>query len=246
MASIFARFRKSTTGSQPNSSIMGHTPKKRRPIWIVLFAVVLLASIGVGVYYFVQYRRVVQNPDLVSKQELTSILEKVNKLMDLPQDETPTLATVLNKDNLKDQDFFKKAENGDKVLVYTNNKKAILYRPNTNKIIEVMPVYNDETEKAAATGAITANPKVALYNGTGKAGLTNTAETKIKDKVANIEIALKENASKTNYTKTIVVDISGKMADQAKKIAEAVGGEVSSLPDGEKKPNADILVIVAK
>jgi len=246
MKLIFARLRKSTTNGQPSSSITGHTVKKRKPIWIVLFAVVLLASIGVGVYYFVQYRRVVQNPDLVSKQELTSILEKVNKLMDLPQDETPTLATVLNKDNLKDQDFFKKAENGDKVLVYTNNKKAILYRPNTNKIIEVMPVYNDEAEKAAATGAISTNPKVALFNGSDKAGLTNTVETKIKEKIANVEIALKENASKTNYTKTIVIDISGKMADQAKKIAEAIGGEVGSLPDGEKKPNADILVIVAK
>lgn len=247
MSSIFARFQKNKqTSPNVGANSMNPKPKKRLPVFTIIIIIAFLASVGIGGYYFYQYKKVVNNPDAASEQELSGILEKVNKLMDLPQDETPTLATVLNKDELKDQDFFIKAENGDKVLVYVQNKKAVLYRPSTNKIIEVMPVYNDETEQAAASGAISSSPKVALYNGSGESGITSDAETKIKEKIANVEITTKENASKSDYSKTIVVDLNGSMAEQAKTIADALGGEVGSMPEGETKPNADILVIVAK
>lgn len=217
-----------------------------KPILILTAAIIFVGVLGAGVYFFWQYQRVIKNPEIITKQETAWILEKVNKLIDLPQDETPTIATILDKDKLKDQDFFKKAENGDKLIVYMNAKKAVLYRPNINKIIEVAPVYADDTKKAEETGAITTNPKIVLLNGTTTSGLTNSAETKIKDALSNVEIVQKENAQKTNYTKTVVVDLKGSRGDQVKRIAEVLGGEVGSLPEGENKPDADILVIVAK
>lgn len=217
-----------------------------KPIVMLVAAIIFVGVLGAGVYFFWQYQRVIKNPEIITKQETAWILEKVNKLIDLPQDETPTIATILDKDKLKDQDFFKKAANGDKLIVYMNAKKAVLYRPNINKIIEVAPVYTDDTKKAEETGAITTNPKIVLLNGTTTLGLTNSAETKIKDALSNVEIVQKENAKKTNYTKTIVVDLKGSMGEQVKKIAEVLGGEVGSLPEGENKPDADILVIVAK
>jgi len=220
--------------------------KKFKPILMIMATLIFVGAIGAGVYFYWQYQEVVKNPEIITKQETAWVLEKVNKLIDLPQDETPTIATVLDKDKLKDQDFFKKAENGDKIIVYMKAKKAVLYRPNTNKIIEVAPVFTDETQQAAASGAITANPRVVILNGTTTTGITNSAETKIKDKMPNVEILTKANAKKTDYTKTIVVDLTGNMGDQAKSIAVAVGGEVGLLPTGEDKPDADILVIVAK
>lgn len=227
---------------------MEQEPKKSKLKLIlkILVVIVIAGGLGGGIYFYWQYQRVVKNPDIITKQETAWVLERVNKLIDLPQDETPTVATVLDKEKLKDQDFFKKAENGDKLVVYMKAKKAVLYRSSINKIIEVAPVYNDEAKKAEEAGAITVNPKIVILNGTKTAGLTNTAETKIKETIANVEIVSKENAKKTDYTKTIVVDINGTMADQAKKIADALGGEVGSLPEGENKPDADILVIVAK
>ncbi|PIR80160.1 MAG: hypothetical protein COU25_01495, partial [Candidatus Levybacteria bacterium CG10_big_fil_rev_8_21_14_0_10_35_13] len=52
----------------------------------------------------------------------------------------PTIATITDKSQLSTQPFFNNAVDGDKVLVYANAKKAILYRPSTDKIIEVAPV----------------------------------------------------------------------------------------------------------
>lgn len=58
----------------------------------------------------------------------------------LPSDEQPTVATVSDPNKLKDQPFFAGAEKDDKLLIYTNSKKAIIYRPSTNKIINVGPI----------------------------------------------------------------------------------------------------------
>ena len=61
----------------------------------------------------------------------------MGKLLALPSDEKPTVATITDVEKLKEQVFFKNAMNNDKVLIYTKAKKAILYRPSENKIVEV-------------------------------------------------------------------------------------------------------------
>lgn len=210
-----------------------------------ILVLLFLAAIGSGYYYYNNYQKLLKNPDIVTKQEATWLVDKVSKLMSLPTDEEPSTATVLDKDKLKDQAFFKNAENGDKILIYSKAKKAILYRPSIDKIIEVMPLALDNTQNATS-GATTETIKVALINGTTIDGLTNTAEINIKNKIANVEIISKDKAVKTDYKSTVVVDINGNKAEQAGAIADAVGGKVGSLPAGETKPSADILVIVAQ
>jgi hypothetical protein len=60
--------------------------------------------------------------------------------MVLPADETPTIATVSDPEKLKDQPFFANAKKGDKVLIFSNSAKAILYSPTEDKIVEVAPI----------------------------------------------------------------------------------------------------------
>jgi hypothetical protein len=67
------------------------------------------------------------------------------------------MATVLEQDKLKDQPFFARAQNGDKVIIYTQNKKAILYRPSENRIIEVAPLVVSEDENTE--GLVTETPE---------------------------------------------------------------------------------------
>ena len=81
-----------------------------------------------------------QNPARAAEEELRQIIARVGQLLVLPEGEIPTLATVTDPEKLKDQSFFVHAKIGDKVLIYTNAKKAILYSPAANKIVEVAPL----------------------------------------------------------------------------------------------------------
>ena len=105
----------------------------------VIYFLLLVALVG-GVIFAIK-----QKPELLglskapeeSQKEMESLITAVSKIIELPRGETPTIATVSELDKVKDQPFFKNAQQGDKVLVYQNAKKAYLYRPSEKKIIEV-------------------------------------------------------------------------------------------------------------
>lgn len=81
-----------------------------------------------------------QKADSSDQNEAEDLKKEVGNLMELPADELPTIATVVDSEKVKEQDFFKNAANGDKVLLFAKDGKAILYRPTASKIIEVAPI----------------------------------------------------------------------------------------------------------
>ena len=111
----------------------------KQHIFVILVGVVVLSS-GTAVYFYNQYSGLKQDPNKVAQEEVSKVVAQVGKLIVLPEGETPTLATVADIEKLKDQSFFAKAQTGDKVLIYTNAKRAILYNPGLNKIVEVAPI----------------------------------------------------------------------------------------------------------
>ena len=103
--------------------------------------VVLILGAGFSTYYFYsKYQSLKKNPNASSQEEVKDLVNKVSQLIELPTGEDPTLATVQDKEKLKDQSFFQNTENGDKVLIYIKAKKAFLYRPTANKVIDVAPL----------------------------------------------------------------------------------------------------------
>lgn len=72
-----------------------------------------------------------------AQAETDALVAKIGKIIELPSDELPTIATVTDTSNIKNQPFFSNSQIGDKVLIYQRNMKAILYRPSTNIIVEV-------------------------------------------------------------------------------------------------------------
>jgi len=123
-----------------------------------LLALIFLGVIATGNYYYQSYENLLKNPDIITKQEVTWLVARVSKLMVLPTDEEPSTATVLDKDKLKGQAFFNNSENGDKVLIYAKAKKAILYRPSNDKIIEVMPIVLDNQKNVSSGATTTKSP----------------------------------------------------------------------------------------
>jgi hypothetical protein len=73
------------------------------------------------------------------KLEIEQIVEKLQDVVELPEREEPSLATVTDPTKLSDQVFFKQAEVGDKVLLYAAAGRAVLYRPKTGRVIEMGP-----------------------------------------------------------------------------------------------------------
>lgn len=94
---------------------------------LLIIAIILIISLSGG--------KSTKEDDQI--KELQKTVKLVSRLMVLPEGEQPTLATVSDASKLKDQAFFANAKTGDKVLIYPNSRKAVLYSPSLDKIVEV-------------------------------------------------------------------------------------------------------------
>ena len=100
------------------------------------------------------------NPQLAVEKQDQQIMASVSRLVQLPQGETPTIATVNNAAQAKkDSPFFDSAQNGDKVLIYVKAGEAILYRPSTNKIIKVAPLTFNNSSTTGTSSTNTSSTK---------------------------------------------------------------------------------------
>ena len=99
----------------------------------------IVALVFAGFMYF-QIVELKKSPQTALAKETKDLVAKVSKLVVLPADEQPTIATVSDPVALKDQPFFVNAQKGDKVLIYTNSKKAFLYSVTLNKMLDVAPL----------------------------------------------------------------------------------------------------------
>lgn len=143
--------------------------RNKKALLYVFVGLLFLASLGVGGYFFWKHRELKQqnrelsdkvssvskeleifktNPEQAAQAEVDRYVSEVGKLYDLPKEEKPSVATVKDKEKLKDQPFFAKAVNGDVTLIYTNAKLAILYRPSTKQIVNVSSVTIQDQQPA--------------------------------------------------------------------------------------------------
>lgn len=218
---------------------------------LVLAALIIIAIAVVG--YFALGR---QTPEEKAAKELASAVASIGKFMILPEGDEPVLATVTDAPTLiQQQAFFAGAVNGDQLLIYPRNTKAILYSPSRNKIVNVGPIQTGSESGQTSSAAPQASlPKptnetvlmVEIRNGTGKAGLAAElaqgigADNKYK-------ITAVGDAHTKDYSKTVIYAKSaddGKIA-LASNLASAIGATaISELPAGEKGTDSDVLIIV--
>ena len=105
----------------------------------ILMGAVLVVG-GFAGYFWYEASALKKNPQKAAQDETQKLLANISALIVLPEGETPTIATVTDPERLKEQPFFANAQTGDKVLIYTNSRKAVLYNPTKNKIVEVAPI----------------------------------------------------------------------------------------------------------
>lgn len=121
--------------------------KKHTIPLLVFLAVVTSAS---AVYFYQRAAALKANPDLAAQKEAADVVSRLGKLILLPAGEIPTVASVNDPAKLKDQPFFANAKVGDKVLLYQSARKAYLYDPSADKIINVDSITLDVGAPPAA------------------------------------------------------------------------------------------------
>lgn len=125
---------------------LGRRKRSKTPVLVAALSLLVILLAATGFYLFKRNQdlssqnKVLANPTASAEQQQAELISLVGALVELPTDETPTVAVVSDVAKLKDQSFFESAQNGDKVLIYTKAKKAYLYRPSTNKLINIAPV----------------------------------------------------------------------------------------------------------
>ena len=104
--------------------------KRQWIIAVILFILLVIFSLG-ALYKHHQY-------DIEKKQKNTdsALLNKLSKVLNLPT-EKPIVSTVFSTDDFKNTASFRGAQKGDKILIYINANQALLYRPSTNKVIQI-------------------------------------------------------------------------------------------------------------
>ena len=86
-----------------------------KPVYLVTAALIALSFTS---WFF--YSRYAQTQQQLQKLSVTptpnpaaETINRLNQLMVLPTNETPSVATIADKDKLQNQPFFQQAENGD-------------------------------------------------------------------------------------------------------------------------------------
>jgi hypothetical protein len=118
---------------------------------ITVGTLLVVGSTAAAGYFYKQLNEVKQTSTQSVSDANQMTVDAVGKLILLPN-EQPTIATVTDLSALQGQAFFNNAQVGDKVLIFANAKKAILYNPNENKIVEVAPLNLDEQPAEAVSG----------------------------------------------------------------------------------------------
>ncbi len=107
--------------------------RRRYLYWLLLGLMVLT---GIIVLWFQPWR--VNNLSTIG-----DVKAMVSRHYTLPIEEEPALLTVLDANKLSSVYLKTYAKTGDKILIYKNYQRTIIYRPSIDRIIDVGPVIID-------------------------------------------------------------------------------------------------------
>lgn len=215
------------------------------PMKAILFLVKVLIVFGGIAFLTVSYVR--RNPEpfglmkgpALMKNEEKELVAEISKSLTLPEDEEPTVATVTDPEKLTDQFFFKDVEKGDRLLIYQNARKVILYRPSEKRVVEVGVVSVKQGENAQ----ISTSYKLVILNSTKDANIVSSLEYKLSEIDKNVSVTEK-NSSVLTYNESFLVDVKGDKKDLASKLASGFAVKEGTMPDAEREYDADFILVI--
>lgn len=128
---------------------------------LLAFVTILLAIFGGATFYFYKKSRVVVTPQqnqATADRELSDAVTNISKIAVLPITDNPTLFVVSDPEQLKSDAFFDNSKAGDQMLLYPRIGFAVLYRPSSNQIVNMIkfnPEINIDTTNTNSTSTAT-------------------------------------------------------------------------------------------
>jgi len=107
---------------------------KLRTIIIAIF--LIIGWLGM-IYFYNQYSEIASDPQVVAQKQATKVLVDLSSIIELPENELPSISTVTDISALTGNPFFARAQNSDVLIVYTQGQQAIIFRPSIKKVINV-------------------------------------------------------------------------------------------------------------
>ena len=214
-----------------------------------IYIIILLILIGISVFFFLQYKSV-KDSNINPNKELKEVTEQASRIYDLPKGKA-TLITVESTKEFAGQEFFSDAEIGDKILIYTSAQQAIIYRPSTNKLVNVGPISISNKETKTSDTSSTTTPTSAVPPLSNCVSVDIIARNNNSDKTTarlntdySGKVTTKQISSDVAISKTIIVVNNETSKELASEIATTLKGQVGETPEGLPTSTADIVVYV--
>ncbi|KKT92267.1 MAG: hypothetical protein A3E37_01490 [Candidatus Andersenbacteria bacterium RIFCSPHIGHO2_12_FULL_46_9] len=155
----------STSSTKPQSPTTGKIKPHRRRRGGILNFLLFVGIIGaVALFFWAEQQRrdalskleqteqqlqeIKESTERSGQQVADEVLGKVRQHINLPEELQPTVATIIDVDRLREtSDFYKEAKNGDHLIL--TETRAILYNPDTDRIVDVVPVMLNPEDAAA-------------------------------------------------------------------------------------------------
>ena len=126
-----------------------------KTLWIIVGILsVLLIGGGSGYLVFTRLSEEdvlgqVDDPEYIEdiqQKQVEEILTELESILLINQEEEPTIATIMDVDELKTQneEFYANAKEGDLLVIYSD--RAIIFRRAENRVINVAPVFIETDE----------------------------------------------------------------------------------------------------
>jgi hypothetical protein len=124
--------------------------RKQKTIIGILIAIIIFLG---AFYYKAHYSKV--SIEKRAQAETIRLVKEVRKIIILPETDIPAIFDIQDPVLLTNQQaFFAGSQKGDKLLVYPQLGKAIVYSPDRKMIVNVGPVTFDQTKPATDTGIL--------------------------------------------------------------------------------------------
>lgn len=180
----------------------------------------------------------------LQKKQTEELLNKMKEHIVLPDGEDPIIATVTDAEALKrESNFYALAKNDDVVVIYVRAKKAFLYDPFANRVLNVGPVITDENSEGIEQDEDIVS--VEVRNGTEVSGRGEEMAQQISNLDGNFKVLPATNADET-YSETVIIDNGADAKLLAKVEAELGTTALTTVPEGERSSSAKILILIGE